>query len=345
VPEALPANLTSDIDAAAKGVLDRLLLPGLTLAIRYGSRPVYIKGYGYANITTSTPAQANTIYEIGSITKQFTAAAIMQLVERGKLGLDDPVSKFLPDYPKPGRSVLIRQLLNHTSGIPNYTDLAATQQVSVDLTRAHTPEEIMTFFKDLPLEFTPGTQWRYSNSGYFLLGVIIERVTGLTYPEYVQRNIFTPLGLASTSYCIPSLPELAQGYQSSADGKLQSVPWVHSSFFYAAGGICSTVGDLIKWQRALAEGRVVSADSYRKMITPATLPDGKPLTYGYGLGVDVQDGRTVISHAGQTPGFSGGLIYYPDNDLAVAVLTNSDQGIRAQDVLEWVITNTLLLTP
>src|SRR5512136_282355 len=110
VPEALPANLTSDIDAAAKGVLDRLLLPGLTLAIRYGSRPVYIKGYGYANITTSTPAQANTIYEIGSITKQFTAAAIMQLVERGKLGLDDPVSKFLRDYPKPGRSVLIRQL-------------------------------------------------------------------------------------------------------------------------------------------------------------------------------------------------------------------------------------------
>ena len=197
-PAAAPSFATT-IDGIVADAMRDGRTPGVSIAVARGGRLVYAKGHGLANVELNVPATPDTVFRIGSITKQFTAAAIMQLVEDGKMSLDDPIEKFLPDFPVRGRHITIRHLLNHTSGIKSYTSLglkflAVTRQ---DLSH----EDLIALFKDEPDDFQPGEKWLYDNSGYYLLGVILEKVTGYKYGDYLQRQFFTPLGLSSTIYC------------------------------------------------------------------------------------------------------------------------------------------------
>jgi D-alanyl-D-alanine carboxypeptidase len=320
--EPLPAAIATILDPIVQEAMESIPLAGMSVAMQCASGPVYSRSYGYANLETRAPAQDATVYEVGSITKQFTAAAILQLVEQGKLHLDDPLSRFFAGFPPSGREIQVRHLLSHTSGLAEILYWHSTLGVKVDTSRAYTPGEIVAMIEQLPVQFTPGSRQVYNNSGYYLLGAIIEQVSGLDFGQYLQQHIFEPLGLSETSYCVPDLAGLAKGYRV-VQGEFRPAEFVHPSLYYAPGGVCSTAGDLVRWQRALREGRVVSPESYQEMATPTTLTSGRQAPYGYGLALGKNAGRDVVYHGGQAIGFTGLLIYYPDEDLTLALLTNT----------------------
>lgn len=297
------------------------------------------RGYGTADLEHDIPASERTVYRLGSITKQFTASAIMQLVEQGKIALDDEITTFLPDYPTQGHRVTIHHLLTHTSGIKSYTGLGPTfwDQAARDLTH----DQMLDLFKNEPFDFDPGDEWRYNNSGYYLLGVIIEKVSGQDYDDYLQEHIFGPLGLSGSSYCHEStiIPDRAQGYRRD-DGEILNDAAISMNTPGAAGALCSTVGDLMAWQDAFNHGRVVSAHSRQQMIAPAVLNDGSATSYGYGLGIGDLDGHAMIAHGGGINGFNTQLSYFPDDDVTVVVLANtegSNPGRVARDIARLVL--------
>ena len=333
--------------AIAKLVMDTLQqtpLAGLILGIQRGEQVPFVSSYGYANLETQLPASADTVYMLGSVTKQFTAAVIMYLAEQGKLGLDDPISQYLMDIPQRWEVVTIRQLLNHTEGIPNY----ATGSMGFDISQVYTPEELMVKFTQWNLlDFQPGTRWEYSNRGYFLLGMIIKQVTGQNYSDYLQQHITLPLGLEHTTSCVIPPENLAQGYQLKALGEeLELAADVNASVAYGAGDLCSTAGDLLEWQRALGGGRVVSEESYQMMITPVVLPGNIPTGYGFGLEIEESNGRLVIFHAGGIPsGFITLLAYYPAEDYGIVLLTNTFTPYNPLSSLEEFITAEVLKNP
>jgi CubicO group peptidase (beta-lactamase class C family) len=333
------------IERLVMATLEQTPLAGLTLGIQRGEQTPYIAGYGYAELETQKPAGADTVYMLGSVTKQFTAAVIMHLVERGMLGLDDPISQYLEGLPSRWEIVTIRQLLTHTGGIPNYSP----DSIGFDITQFYTPEELMVKFTEWNLlDFEPGTRWEYSNRGYFLLGLIIKQVTGQNYSDYLQQHITGPLGLEHTTSCLINPENLAQGYKQEVYGaEPELAPNINASFAYGAGDLCSTAGDLLEWQRALAQGRVVSEESYQLMITPAVLPDGTQTGYGFGLEIEESNGRSVIKHAGGIPtGFVSLLVYYPNEDYGIVLLTNTFTAATNPLVsLEALITTEVLKTP
>ena len=333
------------IERLAMDTLEQGSLTGMTIGIRHGDQMPFIAGYGYANKEAQIPAGSDTVYMLGSVTKQFTAAVIMYLMEQGALGLDDPISQYLPDLPQRWEIVTIRQLLTHTGGIPNYS----TDSMGFDITQFYTPEELMVkFTKWNLLDFEPGTRWEYSNRGYFLLGMIIKQITGLEYSEYLHRHILEPLGLEHTNSCLKLTQNLAQGYRINAFGTAPEVAHpVNPSVAYGAGDLCSTAGDLLEWQGALATGRVVSEASYQMMISPIELPDGTQTGYGFGLEIAEKNGRMVISHAGGIPsGFITFLANYPDENYGIVLLTNTMTAAYNPLIsLETSITTKLLETP
>ena len=283
-------------------------------------RPVLRKGYGLANVELSVPIRPEMVFRIGSTTKQFTSACILKLVEQGRLRLDDPLSKYLPEYPGPGRSATIRQLLTHTSGIRSATDMPTWfPHMREDWSVA----QLIDFFDGEPLDFAPGTRWRYSNSGYILLGAILEKVTGRPYAEVVADWIFRPLGMKDTRYDsdAPIVPGRAEGYRRTPDGVINA-PFLSMTQPFAAGALVSTVDDLARWQSALDEGRVLSAESRRLMWMPVELPDGRPTRYGFGWAVWSYEGHSVVEHGGSVNGFSTANMRLPDDRLYVAVLSN-----------------------
>ena len=292
------------------------------VAIVRGHDTIVMSGTGLADIDGKRPATATTIYRIGSLTKQFTAAIILQLAEQGKLSLDDSVGRFLPASPRLWRPIKIRRLLNHTSGIHNYTDVAAWRPTwSSDLT----PEQLIAFVADDTLDFMPGTKWSYSNTGYILLGMIIERIVGRPYAEVVQDRIFRPLGLAHSSYCPstpPSRSEFALGYTAGPNGP-QRAPFLSMTHPHAAGALCMTVGDFVRWQQALAGGRVISAASYQAMTTPEPLTSGNRPVYAFGLGVTLLENHGAITHTGGVHGFVSLGSWFPDDSVQVVVFSNS----------------------
>ncbi len=314
------------IDSVVAAEMARTLTPGTSVAVEHRGQLVFARGYGLANVETNTRASAETIYRIGSVTKQFTAAAVMQLVEQGKIGLDDDLTKFLPDYPTQGNRVTIRHLLTHTSGIKSYTALGPkfwNESSRIDLST----EQMLALFKDVPFDFKPGEKYAYNNSAFFLLGVIIEKVTGLPYARYIDEKIVQPQGLAATSYCDDRaiVPHRSAGYEAVA-GKVYNAAPLSMTSPAAAGALCSTVIDLVRWQRAFDEARVTSAGSRDQIRTPATLNDGKSTNYGFGLGVGTFERKKVFSHSGGINGFASWLGRYPDDELTIAVLTNSGGG-------------------
>lgn len=316
-------DLTASIDAIAQQALKEGPIAGLSIAVARGPRLILAKGYGYADLENDVPATAETVYRIGSITKQFTAVLIMQLVEAGKLSLDDPLTRFLPDYPTHGHRITIHHLLNHTSGIKSYTGLGPKLwQTTFRLDLSH--QELIDLFKNEPLDFPPGQGYAYNNSAYYLLGVIIEKVTGMNYADVVEKRIFGPLGMSGSHYCRqrPLIKHRARGYQVMK-GTLVNAPPISMRIPGAAGGLCSTVLDLVKWQRALIEHRLIGRASYERLITPTRLADGVKVSYGFGLAMTELGGHRRIGHGGSVNGFTGVTWYYPDDDLTTVVLTNT----------------------
>jgi CubicO group peptidase (beta-lactamase class C family) len=311
------------VDSVANAAVAGRRTAGVSVAIVKNGRTVLAKGYGFADLENDVPATAETVYRIGSVTKQFTSAAIMRLVEQGKVSLDDTLQKFLPSFPTQGNRVTVRHLLNHTSGIKSYTSLGPKwgRVMRLDLV----PDSLVALFANEPFDFKPGDQWLYNNSGYFLLGMIIEKVSGKTYGQYLKDELFTPLGLKSTIYCdqAPLIKHRAQGYALRPDSTFINAEPLSMTQPYAAGSLCSTVTDLAAWTLALSSGKVVSPASYKAMATPGTLNDGKPLSYGFGLGVGTLGGHRQVSHNGGINGFISELHHYPDDSLVTVVLTNT----------------------
>ncbi len=316
--------LLARVDSAVSAHMETNRNVGVSIAIEHRGELLVAKGYGSADLESSTPATAETVYRIGSVTKQMTAALILQLVEQGKIRLDDELTKFLPDYPTQGRRITIHHLLTHTSGIRNFTSLGPRYSAfsRLDLTE----DQLIAEFAKEPFDFEPGAQYRYNNSAYFLLGVIIGKVTGTPYPALVESVLFSPLGLGSSSYCHNSrlIPKRAQGYLVDQGVVVNDHP-ISMNIPGGAGALCSTVLDLLAWQRALDGGRVLGPEQLTAMRT-GHVKSGASGQYGYGVGVGALQGHAQVAHSGGINGFSAWLASYPDDRLTVVVLTNNAGG-------------------
>lgn len=314
-------ELISRIDELVNAALKQPGAVGFSVAVARGEKIIIARGYGLAEAEHEVPADADTMFRIGSITKQFTAAAIMRLHEQGKLGLDDDMHKFLPDFPTQGHTVTIRHLLTHTSGIHSYTSDGEFMVKRTGLELTH--DELLAEFKDDPFDFAPGEKWAYNNSGYYLLGMIIEKISGKPYGQYVQNEFFTPLNLTRIRY--DSTPEViknrAQGYRWENDKLLNDLSMA-MSIPGGAGGLISSAQDLVRWQIALVNGGVVSEESFKQMCTPVTLSSGKTRDYGFGLMMKEHRGHPYISHGGGIFGFNSTMWYFPDEQLHVVVISN-----------------------
>ena len=308
--------------------------PGVSIEVVRGSDTLVMKGWGMADLENDVPATAQTVYRIGSITKQFTSTAVMQLVQDGKVKLDDSIGTYLPTLPVTWRGVTVRQLLNHTSGVPSYTDIGArwTKRWGEEMS----PDSLVALTANDTLWFKPGTSWRYDNSGYVVLGMLVEKVAGRPWGTDLEERFFKPLGLTGTENCLttPLIEHRAQGYQP-VKGEWTNAQYLAMTQPYAAGALCSTVGDLAKWDRALATGRVVTPASYKEMTTPAGAAAQGRLKYGFGLASDTLAGRPVIRHGGGINGFISDNAWFPDVQMSVTVLTNSGAA-RANDLLAQV---------
>lgn len=321
-PRPAVSSVQARVDAIVEAAMAEHQIPGVTLLVVHRGRRIVACGYGLADVENNVPAELETVYQIASLTKQFTAAAILQLVEQHKLHLDDDVTTLIPELHIRGGIVTVHNLLSHTHGLVEYNRDETIPEWGTPIT--HT--RVLALIGDRELEFKPGERFQYRNSGYYLLGMIVERVSGMSYAEYMRVNMFQPLGMRSTSQCTQReiIAKHAHGYTTD-DGKLHNPRLLDMSWTFAVGSVCSTAPDLLLWDRALRSGRVVSADSYKKMITPVKLSDGTLTDYGYGLGMSVHDGHPVIRHGGNTVGFATYLTHYPEDDLTIVLLTNNDK--------------------
>lgn len=293
---------------------------GSVLVARDG-KVIFSKGYGFANAEFEIPNTPQTKFRLGSVTKQFTAAAVLLLQERGKLSVQDPICKYIENCPTAWSEITIHHLLSHTGGIPNFTsfpDYLPKMMMPV------TTQEMIARFKDKPLDFKPGEKWAYSNSGYFLLGHIIEKASGEAYESFLEKNIFEPLKLTSTGYDHHGtiLKKRATGYSMRKGEMVNSLP-IDMTQPYSAGALYSTVEDLFQWNEALFSGKLLSAKSLEAMLTPVKND------YGYGLGIQTKAGRRIISHGGGINGFSTVLTRFADEKLTLVVLRNADYGSPA----------------
>ncbi|MEN7538693.1 serine hydrolase domain-containing protein [Aurantiacibacter flavus] len=319
------ADIERRVDAVVDEIATHPEFVGLSVAVARGDRIVLDRGYGIADLEWNAPVDASTTFRIGSNTKQFTAAAILKLAEQGKLGLDDPLSQYVPEFDTGGRVVTVRQMLNHTSGIPEYTiqpDFFPNLS-RLDLTDA----ELLELVSGKPFDFEPGAEWRYSNTNYYLLGMIVAKASGRPYAAFLQEEFFTPLGLAHTRYGSESeiIPRRAQGYSFDPNtGSLSNDAAISMNVPGGGGGLVSSAGDLVRWQIALTNGRAISTASFEQMIGSPVETDQGDTSYGFGLQIGHRDGQRVIKHSGGINGFHSDLIWLPDTALRVAVISNSE---------------------
>ena len=296
--------------------------PGAVVLVSKKGQIVYKKAFGIANLEFNIPMQVDNVFWIASIGKQFTAIAILQLMEQGKLSLQDEITKFLPDYPTQGAKITIEHLLTHTSGIHNFSGMRDPEKkLALDCT----PQEVIDFFKNLPMQFSPGTKWEYNNSGYFLLGYIIEKITGIPYPKYIEEKIFKPLGMASTLYASDKkiIKNRVGAYTLTNNGFLNTTSR-NITNVYSAGAIQSTVDDFFKWQQAILSFQLVKKETLDKAFSRYTLKDGTKVDYGYGWRLGYVYENPSIWHGGLISGFGTMELYLPDQDVFVAVFSNCD---------------------
>jgi CubicO group peptidase (beta-lactamase class C family) len=322
--QALPpaGKVIPVIDSLARAFLADSSSPSVAIAVVRGGDTLAMRAWGKADLEQDVAATSGTVYRIGSVTKQFTAAAVMQLMEIGKVRLDDSIGSYLPSLPRAWHPVTVRQLLNHTSGVPSYTDIGAAWRRRWG--EEMTPDTLVALTAGLPMWFPPGTKWRYDNTGYVVLGMLIEKVTGRSWATEIEARFAKPLGLDNTGNCLdePVIPHRARGYEH-AKGGWDNTAYLAMTQPYSAGALCSTIGDLTRWNRALHTGKVVSAASYELMTTPSGAAATGRLRYGFGLGRDSIGGRSVISHGGGINGFITFNVWIPSADLSITVLTNS----------------------
>jgi D-alanyl-D-alanine carboxypeptidase len=330
---ACPAR-AGRVDDYVKAQMAKERIPGVSVGVVRDGKVVLAKGYGMANVELSVPATPDTVYELLSVTKQFTAAAILMLVEEGKIGLDDPIAKHLPNTPAAWSPVTVRHLLTHTSGITDYTDVPGWFK-TIRLDRS--PEDLLEPVKALPLGFQPGDRWRYSNAGYYLLGMILEKVSGKSYAEFLQARIFKPLQMTSTrvNSMTALVPHRASGYHIGAvpwrpadpgeADRVQNAEYVSPTQKWAAGAVVSTVTDLAKWDAALYTEKLLKKTTLRQMWTPARLNNGAEAPYGFGNELDMEYGHRVAGHQGGGMAFNATLLRFPDDRLTVIVLCNLTQ--------------------
>ena len=320
---ALPADFKAKADKmladayAANG-------PGAAVIVTENGKTVYVAGRGLADIERKVAITPATHFRLGSITKQFTAAAIMKLVEQGKVSLDDPLSKYLPDYPAASASATVRQLLNHSGGMMSYTNIPGWM-VEAQTGRPYTTDQLIATFKDVAPPFKPGAKMDYNNSGYVLLGAILEKVTGKSWDQAVADLVIAPLKLSTirSGIGVDGTPGMAVGY-TKTDSKVGPAQKIHMSVPHAAGALVGTVGDLASWGQALHNGKVVTPASYSAMTASTTTADGKTEPYGFGLQTGDVRGHKQVGHGGGIFGFSTDSLYLPDDRIFVAVFANSD---------------------
>jgi CubicO group peptidase (beta-lactamase class C family) len=308
-------DLARRMDQVVQSYVDANQFTGSVL-VAGADTVLFEKSYGFANLEWNIPNTPDTRFRLGSITKQFTAACILLLEERGKLKRQDFIQQYLPDIPETWNQITIHQLLTHTSGITELLGLPHFETTQLSPT---TPEKTIALLRDRPLDFAPGEQFSYSNSGYIVLGSIIEKVSGQRYEQFLRENILTPLGMHDTGYDSNSaiITHRASGYASGENG-LNNAGFIHMTVPFAAGGLYSTPEDLLRWERALFSHTLLSSESVRKMTTP------EKFDYGMGLAMMTTHGRPVIQHGGVIEGFKTFLTYFPQDGVTVVVLANSE---------------------
>ncbi len=300
--------------------------PGCVVLASRKGKVFYEKAFGLADLEMKVPNVVDTVFEIASNTKQFTALAIMQLVEQGKISLQDSIAAYIPDYPTDGYYISIEHLLTHVSGI---SDFMANEEFDSTVWRLdYTPIDFIEFFKREHLDFVPGTEYSYSNSGYFLLGYIIEKVSGVSYQEYIQENIFSPAGMTNSYYGDSKriINNRAKGYAMGVDG-YENAEYVSPTILYSAGALLSTVEDFFKYYQALNAHVLVSRKTLAEIRTSYTLQDGAETGYGYGVQVRTVEGHRTIAHAGGGPGHWTMHWYFPDDDVHFIIFTNCENYI------------------
>jgi CubicO group peptidase (beta-lactamase class C family) len=328
----LDAQRLQSIDSYVTGEMARYRIPGLAVGIYSRGTVLLAKGYGQANVELDVPVKPETLFQSGSIGKQFVSAAIMMLVEEGKLSLDDSLAKYFPDAPETWKPILIKNLLSHTSGLSEYESRDRTGSTGPFYLRLDfTEDELVTKIEALPIEWAPGEKWAYRNTNYVLLGVIIHKVTGKPYADFLNERIFKPSGMTATRLISDRaiVSNRAAGYEIGADGQLNNQAWVSPTFNSTAdGALYFNVLDLAKWDRALYGTQLLKQSSLDLIWTVYRLNDDKPNPGGYGFGWEIgqQNNRKRIEHDGAWQGFTSDISRYPDDNLTVVVLTNLDSG-------------------
>ncbi len=310
-------------DAVVREEMRSQQIPGLALAVIDHGNVIVAQGYGYANLEHQVPVITDTVFQSGSVGKQFTSTAVMLFVQEGKLALDDPITRYLPEAPPEWAAIRIRHLLTHTSGIRDYG-----YEASYDTRRAVTEADLVRMACAQPLEFQPGERYSYSNTGYLLLGAILDRIGGRHYSEVLRDRVFKPLGMESARLIDEAaiVPHRAAGYHL-VQGRITNQEWVAPEQNTTAdGSLYLSLKDMIAWDRGLRAGAILSAESWRKVYTPVTLSSGNTYPYGYAWDVYTNAGQEVHAHSGGVPGFATYIVRYLGDDLSIIVLTNQEDG-------------------
>lgn len=320
--------LAHRVDGYVNAQLAEQHIPGIALGVMRDGRLIKATGYGLANLELKVPVSAQSVFQTGSVGKQFTATAVMMLVEAGKLRLDDTITSYFPEAPPAWRRITVRHLLTHTSGVPDYGGEEDTMDKGViNFRKDYTENELVKTFATLPLDFEPSTKWSYSNTGYVILGVLIHRVSGQFYGDFLRDRVFQPLGMTATRIISEDdiVPNRSAGYRL-VNGEWKNQRWVAPTLNTTAdGALYTTVVDLAKWDAALYTEKLLRRASLEQMWTPVRLNDGTTYPYGFGWGIARPNGHALLEHGGAWQGFTMHIARYVDDRLSVVVLTNLDE--------------------
>jgi CubicO group peptidase (beta-lactamase class C family) len=339
--QALAVAQADVVDNYVRAEMTKQRIPGLAMLVSRGGQVIRAQGYGLANVELQVPVKPETIFQSGSVGKQFTATAVMMLVEEGKIGLGDPLTKYFPDAPPSWKKVTIRELLSHTAGFTDYPK-------GFDMRRDYTEAEQLKIVESIPLAFAPGTSWSYSNLGFLTIGILIHKVTGEFYGDFLQEHIFLPLGMQTTRIISEAdiVPNRSAGYRL-VKGELKNQEWVSPTVNTTAdGSLYFSIMDLAKWDAALYTEKLLKRSSLDEMWTVAKLNNGQPNSghYGFGWFVVTKNGHRVVEHEGAWQGFETQISRYVDDKLTVVVLTNLDDAkpeVFADRVAEMYLSGTV----
>jgi CubicO group peptidase (beta-lactamase class C family) len=340
------AALAQRLDSIAGHWVERGMAIGLAAAVVRGGDTLLLRSYGKADVEWDVPMPLDAMFEIGSVTKQFTAVAILELRDQGKLSLDDEITRWLPDFDTHGHRVTLRHLLSHTAGIGDFTESPEFGNLSTSIRLPR--DSAYALQRRQPPQFAPGEMQIYNNGGFWLLGLVIEKASGITHEDYVEQHIFAPQGMTRSMYCnsMENVLRRAHGYFVSREREIRRAWTVSHTWPFAAGSLCSTVGDMVTWLQALHGGRVLGAASYAEFITPARLNDGTPLRYGLGLQVGPDpSGLMYLGHGGRGPGFWVETGWYPESQMVVVVMINNIGPLDPQEVVTDLANEVLGWTP